>query len=379
MNSSQAKQAKRILEAAFNEEKQLEAAEAAAQLKEKWSGNLDKVIRQPSGFGGIAVPPCEPIMGKWFRQGDLGFIYGPRGLGKTWLGMFLGRRCAEGADSMGALAEWKVAAQRRVLYVDGEMTLDEIRDRDNALAINPGAGMFYLQHEALFHLTGDVLNLVDPVTQTAILDKCKRDKIEILILDNQSCLFHGLSENAADAWDQVLPWLLRLRRNRIAVIIIAHAGRNGLMRGTSRREDAASWIINLSEPKDPVENQSGTSFVARFVKNRYATETECPTLEWTFLKPTGVPNAKMQVTWKNLTPLQQFRECVEGGMTLATQVAKHMGISPGRISQLASKARDEGWLLKDGRRYAINPFYTPPGWGEKIAAEYLAKHGKEKA
>jgi hypothetical protein len=233
------------------------------------------------------------------------------------------------------------------------MSMDEIRDRDSALAIGPAPGIFYLQHEALFHLTGDTLNLADPVTQSAILDKSKRDKIDILILDNQSCLFPGLSENAADAWDKVLPWLLELRRNRIAVIIIAHAGRNGLMRGTSRREDAAFWIINLSEPKDPVENQCGAGFIARFMKNRNATDAECPTLEWTFHKIPGTPNAKVQVTWKKLTPLQQLRQCVEDGTVISIDIARHLNLSQGRVSQLANKGIKEGWLTKDGRHYAI--------------------------
>jgi hypothetical protein len=170
-------QAKSTIETILKDEAQLAAS---AALKAKWSGNLDRVVRPPSGFGAISVPPRELIMGKWFKQGDLGFIYGPRGSGKTWLGMFLARRCAEGAGSMGALAEWNVSAQRRVLYVDGEMSMDEIRDRDSALAIGPAPGIFYLQHEALFHLTGDTLNLADPVTQSAILDKSKRDKIDIL-------------------------------------------------------------------------------------------------------------------------------------------------------------------------------------------------------
>jgi hypothetical protein len=350
----------------LNQENRLEAAE---DQKIKWAGHLETVVRQSHGFAGIPVPPREAIMGKWFKQGDLGFIYGPRGLGKTWLGMFLGRRCAEGAGSMGALAEWTVSAPRRVLYVDGEMSMDEIRERDNALTIGPAPGMFYLQHEALFHLTGEVLNLADPATQTAILDKCKRDKIDIVILDNQSCLFPGLSENAADAWDHVLPWLLQLRRNRIAVIIIAHAGRNGLMRGTSRREDAAFWIINLSEPKEPVENQCGVAFIAKFVKNRNALEAECPALEWTFLKPPGTN--KMQVTWKKLTPLQQFRQCVEDGMTMGTQIAKHLNLSRGRISQLAKQGMKEGWLLKDSRHYRISRF--APGWSNTASTPEQAR------
>ncbi|HTV40485.1 MAG TPA: AAA family ATPase [Candidatus Sulfotelmatobacter sp.] len=360
MNTSQAKSA---IERILNDEARLEAA---AELKAKWAGHLDKVVRHPASFGGIAIPPRDLIMGKWFKQGDLGFIYGARGLGKTWFGMFLARRCAEGPGSTGTLVEWTVHAARRILYVDGEMAMDEIRDRDHALTIGPAPGMFYLQHEALFHLTGEILNLTDPVTQSSILDKCKRDRIDILILDNQSCLFPGLSENAADAWDHVLPWLLQLRRNRIAVIIIAHAGRNGLMRGTSRREDAADWIINLTEAKEPVENQTGASFIARFVKNRTTTDADVPTLEWTFIRPPGNPNNKMQITWKKLTPSQLFRQCIEDGMNVGTQIAQHLGITTARVSQLATKGAKDGWLKKNGRHYAIKP-PSPfsPGWASR--------------
>ncbi len=114
------------------------------------------------------------------------------------------------------------------------------------------------------------------MVQDALLEKCQQDKIEVLILDNLSCLFSGIKENDADAWEQVLPWLLRLApKLEIAVVFIAHAGRNGLMRGTSRREGRGFWIIQLTAAKDEGEIQNGAKFVARFVKNRNATETDC--------------------------------------------------------------------------------------------------------
>ncbi len=42
----------------------------------------------------------------------------------------------------------------------------------------------------------------------------------------------------------MLPWLLDLRRRKIAVVIVHHAGRSGEMRGTSKREDNVFWIPN---------------------------------------------------------------------------------------------------------------------------------------
>jgi putative DNA primase/helicase len=355
MNTSQAKMA---IETLINTEARREAAE---NLAAEWQMHFDKAIKSPSGLAGVTVPPREPIIGNWFRQGDLGFICGERGMGKTWLGLFLARKCAEAAP-LGGLAEWHIRTPRRVLYIDGEMPIDAIRERDHALSAGPAPGMFYLHHEALFHLTGKALNLADPIAQTAILERCKRDKIEIVFLDNQSCLFLGMRENDADAWDQVLPWLLEMRRNRIAVVFIVHAGRNGMMRGTSRREDAAFWIINLSEPKDPIENQHGAKFIGRFLKNRNATEADCPALEWTFAKPPGSPQAL--VSWKKLSTGQLFRDCVEKGLGRAADIANEMGITPSRVSQLAGKAIKEGWLKKTGRTYSIRPQNLPPGWGK---------------
>lgn len=297
----------------------------------------------------VNIPTRAPVVGNWLKEGDLGFLYGARGLGKTWLAMLLARRIAEGVT----IGEWAVHKPRRVLYVDGEMPLDGIRERDAALSSVPDAAISYLQHEVLFQATGKVLNLADSAAQAALLDKCQREKIEVLFLDNLSCLFSGIKENDADAWEQVLPWLLDLRRNRIAVVFIAHAGRNGFMRGTSRREDAAFWIIQLAEAKDATEIQTGAKFVARFVKNRNATETECPPLEWSFRLEAS--EARAHVSWKKLSTSQLFRQCLEDGLTSASDIADEMGISKGQVSKLASAGIRAGWLTKDGREYKLAP------------------------
>lgn len=318
-----------------------------ADLKTEWLDHLAKGICSSSRLAQLAVPPREPVLGDWFKQGDLGFIYGKRGLGKTWLALHMARKCAEG----GCVADWKAHKPRRVLYVDGEMPLDGIRERDAALCGAMVEGMFYLQHEALFHLTGKVLNLTHASIQTALLEICQRDVIEIVFLDNLSCLFSGVKENDADAWELILPWLLDLRRNKIAVVFIAHAGRNGFMRGTSRREDAAFWMIELTEANEAGEVQNGARFVARFVKNRNSTETECPPLEWNFNKSKSETSAR--ISWKKLSTLQMFRQWIEDGLTGASDIAAEMGLSKGQVSKLAKRAMTDGWLKKKGRDYAL--------------------------
>ncbi len=211
--------------------------------------------------------------------------------------------------------------------------------------------MFYLQHEAVFHLTGKVLNLTHSSVQAALLEKCKQDEIEIVFLDNLSCLFTGVKENDADAWELILPWLLDLRRNKIAVVFIAHAGRNGFMRGTSRREDAAFWMIELTEANEAGEVQNGAKFITRLVKNRNSTEEECPAMGWHFYKPKTEP--KVGVSWKKLTTVQVFRQWIEDGLTGASDIAAEMGLSKGQVSKLAKKGITAGWLKKQGRGYAL--------------------------
>ena len=323
------------------------AEEVASELQAGLLADFDKATCPAGKLAEIQIPPRVPIVGNWFKEGDLGFVFGARGLGKTWLAMLLARRIAEGVT----IGDWTVHQPRKVLYVDGEMPFDNICERDTVLSSSLEADISYLQHEALFHATGRVLNLTNPLAQAAILEKCQREKIEVLFLDNLSCLFSGIKENDADAWEQVLPWLLDLRRNRIAVVFIAHAGRNGFMRGTSRREDAAFWIIQLAAAQDAGEVQTGARFVARFVKNRNSTENDCPPLEWHFERRGN--EARARITWKKLSTPDIFRQCVEDGLTTATDIAEEMGISKGQASKLAMKAIQAGWLAKDGREYRL--------------------------
>ena len=91
--------------------------------------------------------------------------------------------------------------------------------------------------------------------------------------------------------------------------------------------------------------------MARFDKNRNATEADCPPLEWHFFLPKGETRAR--VNWKQISTAQMFRELVEDGLTNCKDLAEEMRISKGQVSKLATKAFAAGWLKKDGRDYAL--------------------------
>ena len=131
-----------------------------------------------------------------------------------------------------------------------------------------------LHHELLFNSSGLAMNLTSERTQRVITAICLKKNIKLLILDNLSCLFSGIKENDADEWEKVLYWLLDLRRRRIAVLIVHHASRGGTMRGTSRREDAAFWVIQVEEVKGRQEHEKGASFHTVFTKQRNSESRE---------------------------------------------------------------------------------------------------------
>jgi hypothetical protein len=216
----------------------------------------------------------------------------------------------------------------------------------------------------------------------------------VLILDNLSCLFSGLKENDADGWENVLPWLLELRRRRVAIVFVAHAGRNGFMRGTSRREDAAFWILQLIPSEKSEEEAGGARFVARFDKNRNAIGEDCPPVELTFRRG---ENGAAEVLWEVVGGLEKLRFWIEKGFTSATDIAREMEVTVSRVSALAKIAMKQGWLGKNpkhSRQYELvkrspasggvssgsgEPFAKSDGLSEDDADEVLATFPKSKA
>jgi hypothetical protein len=303
--------------------------------------SLVKSIRPCTELSSLNIPSRQKLLDDWFHEGDLGFIFAPRGLGKTWVALGMGTAIASG----GKCGPWRARGQHRVLYIDGEMPCESIDKRIRGMG--GVENLRVLNHEALFHLTGKVLNLGDLMMQEVLTELLLAMGIKVVILDNLSCLFSGVSENDADEWEIVLRWLLILRRHRIAVVIVHHSGRNAEnMRGTSRREDAAFWVIRLDEVNH--EEREGATFIPRFTKDRNSYREQAA-LEWKF---TSV-NGSVEVATQAASSLDVFRQWLEDGLTSAEDIAREMHVTKGTVSKLARKAMDQGWLKKNGREYAF--------------------------
>jgi DNA-binding MarR family transcriptional regulator len=209
----------------------------------------------------------------------------------------------------------------------------------------------FLNHEILFERTGKVLNITNREIQQAITQRCIATGVKVLILDNLSTLASGMKENEADSWEQVNSWLLDLRRRKIAVVIVHHAGRSGEMRGTSKREDNVFWIIALDDSKKEAPDRRGARFISRFTKPSRNTQEEIPPYEWHLV--TDEATGLVTIGHRQAHTLEIFRSVIEAGVTKCDEIAAEMKLPKYTVSRLAKKAVDAGWLKKSRGEYVL--------------------------
>jgi hypothetical protein len=212
----------------------------------------------------LQMPKRETYL-EWLMERSLVMVYGPRGVGKTMALLGLSVSLTTGQPFL----KWPIDRTTGVLYVEGEMPVDELRDRARLMAggTEPACLAFLPSELAHTRLGRDVtLTTCDTRKEIeAILQA--RPALRVLILDNISCLFPGISEDKKQDWEPINQWLIRLRHMGLTVILGHHAGKGGHQRGTSGREDSLNTTIALSFPPG-YRPEDGCHFFLRFEKSR---------------------------------------------------------------------------------------------------------------
>src|SRR6185437_16851592 len=71
------------------------------------------------------LPPRGDLLSPWLGCDTAALVYGPPGIGKSFLALGIAWAVASGGSFLG----WRSTRPRRVLYVDGEMGAAELSDR----------------------------------------------------------------------------------------------------------------------------------------------------------------------------------------------------------------------------------------------------------
>jgi hypothetical protein len=275
------------------------------------------------------------LLGQWMREGDLGYLFAPRGAGKSWMAMLI----ANAVASRLRLGEWEEGdASRPVYYLDAEMNVPDLQERLRKLDItNPDVHI--LSNELGFHLGLPSFNIADPLHQQAFSSLLPDGAL--LVIDNLSTSQTGMDENDNNDFDALRPWLMELRHRHITTLIVHHSGRNGAMRGASRREDMAHWIISLADASEEGSNVKAST--TNFVKCRNCRPGEAPPLKWSMADLGAI----MTIDCKLHNGPDAMLAHIQDGVTSATELAELMGVARGTVSKWAKRLMAAGHLKKE--------------------------------
>ena len=275
----------------------------------------------------MVLAPILPAQG-------IAMAFAPRGVGKTHVALNAAYTVAEG----GSFLRWHAPEPRKVLYIDGEMPATALQERLNA--IQTASPPIYPENFRLLPMDlqelGASINLAQEDDQRAIEAEIKG--AELLVLDNLSTLVNGGRENDADSWDAMQGWLLRLRRQGLAVLLIHHAGRGEHARGTSKREDMLDTVIHLKRPED-YEVEDGAHFEVHLTKARGIFGEDATPFEAKLETRDGA------AFWTTKTLIdvvvEQVAEMTRDKATVR-DIATDLGISKSKVNRIQARLRDEG-------------------------------------
>jgi DNA-binding NarL/FixJ family response regulator len=121
------------------------------------------------------------------------------------------------------------------------------------------------------------------------------------------------------------------------------------MRGTSRREGAASWIMRVSKNGNKNEVKKGTFFTTSFEKNREDDGVPEKNLDWSFV----TENGRTQVTYTTTDTKILVYDLIASGVDSNGDIAEELEITKGTVSKYAAKLASDGLIKKLGNRYVL--------------------------
>lgn len=181
----------------------------------------------------------------------------------------------------------------KVLYVDGEMPLDDIRDRAAMLARGKmkeegfsleraGRNLHFMARHHQKDVLADFVDLADHDSRCELLERIRRDNIDLVILDNLSTLAAFEDENAASSFNGPIDFLQRLKSGKTACLLVHHTNKGGEeFRGSSRIATTFETLVLLkTTTPPPFEAEEEERCEGEEAEPEGETTTSAFTLEW---------------------------------------------------------------------------------------------------
>ena len=282
----------------------------------------------------LEIPPRASLLGEWLTERHPCMVYAQTGRGKSLFAMSVAMAVAGGGSVFG----WQTEAASKVLYIDAEMDVADIKDRDMLLKTAVEGVNEEILGENLIVLSrhyqsvdAPFPDLADDDGRRVLMGLVDELTPKLVILDNLSTLAEIKDENDAASFTPVLRTLWELRQKGCAVLLIHHTGKQeGKYRGSSKLAATFESILQLAPNPDLVSGETGfTIKVDKFrgcqqpkpLKVKLETNDETGGGWWTI-------DSLQQREFQELVKLVRSREfCYAKDISLTT------GVSTGEISK----------------------------------------------
>lgn len=286
------------------------------------------------------VYPDRPhILGPWLTVANLVLLYAPRGIGKTFFGLWLAHSIATGSKFL----KWTPEFARKVALFDGEMGLQPLHKRFTEIdksAINSIRGNM-LKVVSFESFPKSVMpNLSTPEGQEIYADAMKGH--DIAIIDNLLTCSHPQDkrDDEVKQWTRIQEWAVGMRQQGKSIVFIHHAGKSGEQLGTSIKENIMDTVVKLVRPKVPTA-VDGFEVELSFEKSRNFYGKEAEPL---YVKLENSTTGFSRWSWTTLEEKKKLDilDCSEKGMS-PYEIAKHMNIPVYRVKTALASTAKQHW------------------------------------
>ena len=204
----------------------------------------------------LNLPTQEVLLSNLWRTEENVMIYSKTGVGKSWLSLSIAT-CIAGQGKM-TVCDWENEITRKVLLVDGEMSVRDYQNRlpvlidatkADAEKVRENLDFVPRQRQEQYEY---FTNLANENNQSELINYAKSRGIDTLILDNLSTLTEFDNENNSESMKLFQKFLLRARSEGLQTLVVHHMRKgkedDESYRGSSVLGVSLDTILRLESP-----------------------------------------------------------------------------------------------------------------------------------
>ena len=204
----------------------------------------------------LKLPTQQVLLSNLCRTEENVMIYSKTGVGKSWLSLSIAT-CIAGLGKM-TVCDWENEINRKVLLVDGEMSVRDYQNRLPVLIeatkadpekVRENLDFVPRQRQEQYEY---FTNLANENNQSELINYAKSRSIDTLILDNLSTLTEFDNENNSESMKQFQKFLLRARSEGLQTLVVHHMRKgkedDESYRGSSVLGVSLDTILRLESP-----------------------------------------------------------------------------------------------------------------------------------